>query len=199
LSNLPLKPVLLSIDSDLTKITIFDILLFGGHMGIKSCEKLIPLRERRGQTLVEFALVLPIILLMLFGLIDLGVMFYVNLTMQQAVRQGTRSSVVGSSSGGPTQRKALVQSIKDSSNGLYDMNVHSQPQLTTYIVTPGSPTFTNFTGANIGGAGQIVMVQLDYTWPLLTHVLSPFFPNDEYSFKVKATMRNEDFLSGGGG
>lgn len=169
-------------------------------MNKKSGNRLIPLRERRGQTIVEFALVLPIFFLLLFGLIDLGVMFYVNLTMQNAVRQGARTSVVGSSSGGPTQRVALIQAIKDSSNGLYDKDANGQPRLTTYIVTPGSSTgFSNFTGANIGGAGQIVMVQLDYTWPLLTHVLSPFFPNDEYSFTVKATMRNERFLSGGGG
>ncbi len=165
-------------------------------MNKKSGERLIPLRERRGQTIVEFALVVPIIFLLLFGLIDLGIMFYVNLTMQNAVRQGARTSVVGSSSGGPTQRAALIQTIRDSSNGLYDKG---QPRLTTYIVTPGSSTFSNFTGANIGGSGQIVMVRLDYTWPLLTHILSPFFTNDEYSFTVKATMRNEQFLSGGGG
>ena len=168
-------------------------------MNKKFGNRLTPLRDRRGQSIVEFALVVPIVFLLLFGLADLGVMFYVNLTMQNAVREGARSSVVGSSSGGPTQRAALVQTIKDSSNGLYDKDAHGQPKLTTYIVTPGSSTFKNFTGANIGGGGQIVMVQLDYTWPLLTHILSPFFTNDEYSFTVKATMRNEQFLSGGGG
>ncbi|MGC2424782.1 MAG: TadE/TadG family type IV pilus assembly protein [Nitrospirota bacterium] len=168
-------------------------------MNKKSAQRIIPLRDKRGQTLVEFALILPLLFLMLFGLIELSVMFYVNLTMQNAVRQGARTSVVGSSSGGPTQRTALIQAIKDSSNGLYDKDAHGAPQLTTYIVTPGNSTFTNFTGANIGGAGQIVMVRLDYTWPLLTQILSPFFANDEYSFTVKATMRNERFLSSGGG
>jgi Flp pilus assembly protein TadG len=168
-------------------------------MDMKSGERPAPMRERKGQTIVEFALVLPIIFLMIFGLIDLGVMFYVNLTMQQAVREGARASVVGSSSGGPTQRAALIQTIRANSNGLYDKDAHGSPQLTTYIVTPGSSAFKNFTGSDIGGAGQIVMVQLDYTWPLLTHILSPFFTNDEYSFTVKATMRNEQFLSGGGG
>jgi Flp pilus assembly protein TadG len=185
---------------DLTEMTISDILFIGGTiMIIRFGERHIPLREKKGQTLVEFALILPIIFLLFFGLLDLGVMFYVNLTMQNAVRQGARESVVGSSSGGPTQRSALIQTIRDSSNGLYDKDANGQPQLTTYIVTPGSSTFSNFTGANIGGAGQIVMVQLDYTWPLITHILSPFFPNDEYRFTVKATMRNEQFLSGGGG
>ena len=165
----------------------------------KMNKKFAPLQERKGQAIVEFALVVPIVFLLLFGLVDLGVMFYVNLTMQNAVREGARASVVGNSSGGPTQRAALIQTIKASSNGLYDKDAHGQPKLTTYIVTPGSSAFSNFTGANIGGAGQIVMVQLDYTWPLLTHILTPFFTNDEYSFTVKATMRNEQFLSGGGG
>lgn len=156
-------------------------------------KKFAPLQNRRGQSIVEFALVVPFVFLLLFGLVDLGVMFYVNLTMQDAVREAARASVVGNSSGGPTQRAALVQSIKDSSNGLYDKDANGQPKLTTYIVTPGSSTFTNFTGANIGSAGQIVMVQLDYTWPLITHILTPFFANDQYSFTVKATMRNENF------
>ncbi len=165
----------------------------------KFAQGIIPLRGRKGQAIVEFALVVPIVFILLFGLIDLGVMFYVNLTMQNAVRQGARTSVVGNNSGGPTQRATLIQTIKDSSNGLYDKDAHGQPKLTTYIVTPGSSAFSNFTGANIGGAGQIVMVQLDYTWPLLTHILSPFFANDEYSFTVKATMRNEQFIPGAGG
>lgn len=43
-----------------------------------------------GQTLVEFALVLPVFLLVVFGLIDVGRLVYTNSTLSQAVREGAR-------------------------------------------------------------------------------------------------------------
>ena len=45
---------------------------------------------RRGQSLVEFALILPSMLLMLVGLIDFGFLFYTNMTLEYATREGAR-------------------------------------------------------------------------------------------------------------
>jgi hypothetical protein len=50
-----------------------------------------PARDREaGQTLVEFAIVLPVFLLMVFGLIDVGRLVYTNSTLSQAAREGAR-------------------------------------------------------------------------------------------------------------
>jgi hypothetical protein len=46
--------------------------------------------RHRGQSLVEFALILPTILLMLVGLIDFGFLFYANMTLEYATREGAR-------------------------------------------------------------------------------------------------------------
>lgn len=43
-----------------------------------------------GQTLVEFALVLPVFLLLLFGLLDVGRYVYMNSILSQAAREGAR-------------------------------------------------------------------------------------------------------------
>lgn len=43
-----------------------------------------------GQSLVEFALVLPIFLVLIFGIIDFGRFVYVNSALSQAAREGTR-------------------------------------------------------------------------------------------------------------
>jgi Flp pilus assembly protein TadG len=51
-------------------------------------------RRSRGQALVEFALVIPIFLLMLFGLIDIGRYVYMNSTLSQAAREGARVAAV---------------------------------------------------------------------------------------------------------
>lgn len=52
-----------------------------------------PRRERereRGQSLVEFALALPILLLVIFGLLDLGRAVYVGNALAEAARDGAR-------------------------------------------------------------------------------------------------------------
>jgi Flp pilus assembly protein TadG len=49
-----------------------------------------PHRHGNGQALVEFALVLPVFLLMLFGLIDGGRYVYMNSVLSQAAREGAR-------------------------------------------------------------------------------------------------------------
>ncbi len=51
-------------------------------------------RRVRGQTLVEFAFVLPIFLFMLFGLIDLGRYVYMHSTLSQAAREAARVASV---------------------------------------------------------------------------------------------------------
>lgn len=49
-----------------------------------------PRSSRKGQGLVEFALVLPVFLLILFGLIDVGRFVYLNSVLSQAAREGAR-------------------------------------------------------------------------------------------------------------
>lgn len=48
------------------------------------------LRRRDGQSLVEFALVLPLFLVMLLAMLDFGFAFYTNLTLEYASREGAR-------------------------------------------------------------------------------------------------------------
>jgi Flp pilus assembly protein TadG len=50
--------------------------------------------RRRGQALVEFALVIPIFLLLLFGVVDFGRLIYMNSTVSQAAREGARLASV---------------------------------------------------------------------------------------------------------
>ncbi len=50
---------------------------------------------RKGQAMVEFALVLPLMLLFLTGIIDVGYMYQQYLTLQNAAREGARLGAVG--------------------------------------------------------------------------------------------------------
>jgi hypothetical protein len=46
--------------------------------------------SRRGQTLVEFAIILPLLLLIIFGVIDLGRAFYTSVVLSNVAREGAR-------------------------------------------------------------------------------------------------------------
>ncbi len=52
-------------------------------------------RRTRGQGLVEFALVLPVLLLLIFGIIEFARIFYSWLIITNAVRTGERYAVTG--------------------------------------------------------------------------------------------------------
>jgi len=47
-----------------------------------------------GQELVEFALVLPLLLLIVFGVLDLGRLFHSSITMTNAAREGARYAMI---------------------------------------------------------------------------------------------------------
>ncbi len=47
----------------------------------------------RSQSLVEFALVAPILLLLLFGIVDFGRVIYTYITINQAVNEGARTAI----------------------------------------------------------------------------------------------------------
>jgi Flp pilus assembly protein TadG len=51
-------------------------------------------RSERGQSLAEFALVLPLLVLLLFGIIQFGVTFNHYITLTDAVRAGARKAAV---------------------------------------------------------------------------------------------------------
>ena len=50
------------------------------------------MKSERGQSLVEFALVVPVLLLLLFGIIDFGRVFHASLTIDHAGREAARAA-----------------------------------------------------------------------------------------------------------
>jgi len=55
-----------------------------------------PNGSSRGQTLIEFALIAPIMFILLFGIIDFGMALDHRITLQHAVREGARYAAVHS-------------------------------------------------------------------------------------------------------
>ena len=51
------------------------------------------MRGQRSQAIVEFAIVAPVLLLLLFGIVDFGRVIYVYATINQAVNEGARTAI----------------------------------------------------------------------------------------------------------
>jgi len=56
-------------------------------------------RADRGQSLAELAILLPIILILVFGIIDFGMGLRAYITVSQATREGARYAAVGNPAG----------------------------------------------------------------------------------------------------
>ncbi len=72
--------------------------------------------NERGQTLVEFAALLPVLCLLLFGIIQFGVVFHDYITVTDASRVGARKAAV-SRLGGDTGA-AAVAAAKEAGSSL---------------------------------------------------------------------------------
>jgi Flp pilus assembly protein TadG len=75
----------------------------------------IRLRNSDGQSVVEFALVLPILALVLFGIIQFGIVFNNYIDLTDAVRAGARKAAVSARTVNPTAvaTQAVVNSAGD--------------------------------------------------------------------------------------
>jgi hypothetical protein len=69
--------------------------------------------EQRGQSLVEFALLLPLMLLIITGLFDLGRAVWQTNTLAYAAREGTRYAIVHGSAGNPAANPTRMSPCTD--------------------------------------------------------------------------------------
>lgn len=150
------------------------------------------MRERRrehGQALVEFALVIPVFLLVVFGLIDLGRFVFADSVLSQAAREGARVAAVEANwlsstdtscgqPGGqacPASVPALVTDIRNAANGMVAGLGGTIATVYVSCDAPGSEP----TGAWIGATcisnrqGNVVSVRIVFTYNPITPVVGP--------------------------
>jgi Flp pilus assembly protein TadG len=80
--------------------------------------KRISLRSERGQAMTELALILPVLALLLFGIVQFGIVFHQYITVTDAVRAGARKAVVSRHDGSPAATaEAAVRKAADGLDG----------------------------------------------------------------------------------
>lgn len=123
---------------------------------LRSYEWLVSTTKSRGQSLVEFALTLPFLLLILLGAVDLGRGFYYQVGITGAAREGVRTASVY------TKTDA---EIKTSARNEVASTI---PLLDSHIAVDPSP---------VRSPGQPVTVTVAYDFAALTPVVSRMMGN----------------------
>jgi TadE-like protein len=147
-------------------------------------------RLPRGQSLVEFALVLPVLLLLLGGAVDLGRLFYAQVAISNAAKEG---AFFGASN--PTCDQPKAGCVDP---GTVSWHIDQE----TAGLTPLSYTVECLhLGASVGMSScaedDIYRVSLSYAFHLATPLLSGIFGSSvQLHATASAVVLNEAFVSG---
>lgn len=127
------------------------------------------LKKNKGQSLVETALVLPIMLLLLTGIIDFGLLFNNYIIVSNASREGVRSAAVGYTD---DKIMAVVTGVA----------AELDEDRLAVSITPDH--------ASGRSTGDAVMVTVQYDYNMITPVIAAIIPQP-IRLKSSTTMRCE--------
>jgi len=106
-----------------------------------------PRKREDGQSLVEFAMVVPIFLLVLFAIVDFGMAFHAWITITNSAREGARAGAVHAPAA------TIAQRVRDTADSLDQANL--------------TVTVTNADDQG-GQPGESVVVDVSYDYSLMT-------------------------------
>ena len=128
-------------------------------------------RRRRGAAVVEFAIVVPIFFLMVFGMIEFGRMVMVHQLLAGAAREGARQAIVNGATAGDVE-----QTVRD-----YLTSTSVDGQAASVSVTPDPAT---------ASTGEAVTIETGIEFEKVSWLPAPFFLQD-LTLNAASTMRHE--------
>ncbi|WP_134683978.1 TadE/TadG family type IV pilus assembly protein [Brevibacillus migulae] len=126
------------------------------------------IRDERGSAMVEMALVLPMLLILLCGMVELGRIFHSYIVIQQAARDAVRYVSIGESDAKVSS--VILQSIPS-----------LDAKRVTYSIQPKD---------GYRKTGDAVSVEITYAHAMLIPFLKGLLP-DPFPLHAKLTMRME--------
>ncbi|MGH7831310.1 MAG: TadE/TadG family type IV pilus assembly protein, partial [Candidatus Binatia bacterium] len=140
------------------------------------------MKSSRGQSTIEFALILPLFALVFFAFVEFGHLFYVQVTLQHALSEAGRYMVTGR-----TEKNADDEDMPrpDVIKDVFCKNLIgtglSCDDLGAFAMVP----------ADGGGADDIVTVTATFEKPLFTALIGQFFTDGKANFSVSTSWKNE--------
>ena len=153
-------------------------------------------RNQRGAALVEFALALPLLFALLLAIVDFGLYFFIEHTVQFATREGVRLALVGGrltdTAGNPMSREAsIVQRVRDKATVAVDA---TRLEISIFPLNADYTEPANWSGMqNAGTPGGYMRVRARYSYTFITPMLAALVPGGHLYAQGEATYRNEFF------
>ena len=133
------------------------------------------LSSQKGASMVEFALVLPILLLILLGMIEFGIILYNQQVITNASREGCRAGIVSQN---PRVGYAEIQKVvTDYCAAHVLVSLGAGGGIQSIVTTPADPA-----GANLPfGGGNALTVRVTYLYQFLAfHSIANMFFGGTY-------------------
>jgi Flp pilus assembly protein TadG len=150
------------------------------------------IRSERGAAVVEFAVILPLLLLIIFGIVEFGFIFYNKAMLTNASREGARRAIVyqNDSDGnrvvpGLAVENAVAQQLYS------DFPTKSNLRLVTFGTTSLTINPNSADGDIPTAQGSYVTVRVDFDYDFL--LIPSFIPGISSTIKLSGitTMRAE--------
>lgn len=132
-------------------------------------------RNRKGSTIVEFALVAPMFIALLFAIIETAFMFFASQVLETALQDSARLIMTGQAQNGSYTAAQFKNDVCSRITVMFDcaggLSVDVQSYSSFGSVNVANPidasqNFTNPNNYNPGGPGDIVVVRIFYAWPI---------------------------------
>jgi Flp pilus assembly protein TadG len=133
---------------------------------------------QKGQTLVEFALLLPVLLFVTFVIIDLGRGIYYYSSIHNAAREGVRYGIIH-----PCDEEEMIDTAVN-----YAFGLGLEGTDVAYAGLGDPQTVDGF-------PNPTVRVRVNYTFTPATPLVSNLLPDGELILTSEAIMRTETFPS----
>jgi Flp pilus assembly protein TadG len=147
----------------------------------------------RGQALVEFALVIPIFLLVLVALFDLGRAVFAWNTLTNATREGARTAIVNQSVPIITARAKSQTAIVELDDPTIQVGFYQ-------VADDGTPDLSD--DCDPVAVGCLAVVSFEATYRPITPLISNLMFEDGVTFTARSVLSveyscpNEDFNAG---
>jgi Flp pilus assembly protein TadG len=179
-------------------------------------------RAERGNALVEWGLVAPVMLLLIMVIIEVSMITFINNAVEGGLKEATRWGITGQSAPtGLTKEQYIASVVKEHTYGLVsdgDITISTKVYPSFSDVGKGEP-FTDSNANNkydagepytdinkngkwdddmgvnsVGKGGDIVAYTVDYKWTVMTPLLIPFATKDgKFDYSATVVVRNEPY------
>jgi len=181
-------------------------------------------KDRKGSTLIEFALVAPLLTLFLIAIVEFGTIMFASILMESGLRDASRFGITGREITGQSRLEAIENIISERTIGLIDMSraridILVYPAFTdvgagedfidgnvngvydvgeTYVDSNANGVWDPDIGvAGAGGSGDVVLYRIEYDWPYLTpYALQLLGQGDALQIQASIAVRNEPWGDG---